>query len=221
MALPKPLLKVKKNVTKKPSTRKELGYERDHKTGRLKKPGTTKFNEKIEFTKEDKQRFVDFYKKKQKSLTDVGDNKINAQKLTNKRIYYNSKLEIMNAERNLKLKQAEKARTTSLRNRQMVTWTKKLNSLLMASGENITVKSINEQLIEKTYRNTLRKTKILQEGTPSKVSSLYAKTRSIVTNAFYSEIHRSIIPTEIKNMTPIQAKKFLVDISKRLEKQLI
>ena len=62
MAVPRLLLRLRKAVTGKRATPKELGYERDSKTGRLTKPGTKKFNEKIAFEKENKEILIKEYK---------------------------------------------------------------------------------------------------------------------------------------------------------------
>ncbi|HOW29466.1 MAG TPA: hypothetical protein PK685_02215 [archaeon] len=219
MAVPRLLLRLRKAVTGKRATPKELGYERDPKTGRLTKPGTKKFNEKIAFEKENKEILIKEYKKRVKNAKELRDKKIQEQKLIDRRLQLNKRLQLMKLERKYDLKNAERKRLNAIKKRQTKEWVNKLNRLLKISGKDLTVQKIHDKLVNKVYEKLAKKAEREQRGLFVKAPS-FSEVNRKVTGAFYSEIHKSVIPTEIKNMSPVQAIEFLEKIYKRVGRRL-
>lgn len=212
MAVLRPILALRKAITGKKATPKDLGYKRDPKTGRLTKPGTAAFNEKIEFVKADKKLLTDFYKKKMKNSRLESQEQMYEQKLIDRNKQYNNKLEIMRAERKLSLKNTEASRLASLKKRQITEWVRKLDSLLAVSKKG-TVHQIKEKLFQELFNKEIAAIKVSIADKSLQATKL-DYLHSLFTSDFYDVLHKSFIPTKLKEMSAKDAVKFIEDISK-------
>lgn len=211
----KPLLKLKRIIKGKRLTSTELGQERNPKTGRLEKPGTKAFNEKVAFQEDHNTGLLDLYKKKLKE----NPTEINEQKLIARKKQLNRHLDDIKRQREYDLKMAERNRLNSLNRRQLNYKISKINALLSLSPKKITVKSTLENLIEDIFDFRVRKAREKQKD------KLLIRTQSLlevsreISKAFYAEFDMAVSPTELKNMTSRDAQVLVSSISNKIRRR--
>lgn len=213
----KPLLKLKRLIKARPLTPTELGYKRDPKTGRLTKPGTDKFNEKISFVKEENAALVKAYKKRIKSAESLSDKKISEQKLIDRKRQIKTRLQLMELQRKQELKTAEKRRLIDLKKRQLKDWVRKLDVVLKNSKKG-TVQDIKEKLFQELFAkeiDQIKKRAILSKST----IKAYDYIHSEFTNDFYSELHKTYISTNLSTMSADSIIDFLRQLAIRIKRR--
>jgi hypothetical protein len=207
----KPLLKLKRIIKGRRLTSTELGYERNPKTGRLEKPGTRAFNEKVAFQEDHNTGLLDLYKKKLKE----NPTEINKQKLIDRERQLNRRLDDIKRQRDYDLKMAEDAIKRKHRNAKIL----KINALLSLSNKKITVKSTLENLSKEIYNFRLKKAKEKQKG------KLIIRTQSLldvsreISKAFYEEFDKAVRLIDSRNMTSRDAQVLVSSISNKIRRR--
>lgn len=208
----RPIAYLRKKITKKPNKPKQLGYERNSKTGRLEKPGTSAFNTKLELQKQERASLLKEYKRKEKK-----DPKINAQKTRDRKIQQDRKISDIKGERALNLEIAEKKRKTDLKKRQLKAWVGKVDSLLALSKKG-TVLEIKEKTFHEIFGveiDAIKKSFV----SPSLKKSRYNYLHELFTADFFSVFHKSFVPTNMENMSAKDAIYFIESVSKKAKQR--
>lgn len=232
----KPILTAKRLIKGRPLTASELGYKRQTKTvtpGKAKKwerpemagklyegltrPGQEKFNEKIEFTKGEKEDFVKLYKKKIRNANNQLSKDILEQKLQDRRNQYNNKLETIRDIRKREISRKEKARLADLKKRQLKDWIKKLDTVLKTSRKG-TVQEIKEKLFQELFAKEIDQIKKRAILSKSAIKA-YEYIHSEFTTDFYEELHKTYVPTNLSKMGADSISDFLRNLSIRIKRR--
>jgi len=213
---PKAFLALRKAITGKRATPEELGYERDPKTGRLQKPGTKAFNEKVKFTKEEQKALLKIYKKRLKE----DPTEINEQKLVDRKIQLNRKLEILKAQRQRNLEIVERHRKISLKKRQLKDWVKRLDSILAVSrkGSVQGIMEHNFKLLFGKELDVINKKAIYSKAEARKA---YEYIHNLYVSEFYSTLHKSFNSKKLGDMSAKDIVSLLNEISSQARKKNI
>ncbi len=216
MALLKPILALRKALTGKRAIPKELGYERDPKTGRLQKPGTKKFNEKVEFTKEEHKALLKIYKKRLKEEP----TKTNEQKLIDRKIQLDRKLRDIKDKRTYDLEIVERNRKISLKKRQLKEWVAKLDSILAVSrkGSVQGIMEHNFKLLFGKEIDVINKKAIYSKAEANKA---YEYIHNLYVSEFYSTLHKSFNSKKLGDISAKDIFDILNEISSQARKKNI
>jgi hypothetical protein len=215
----KPILAAKKLIKGRKLTSSELGYKRDPKTGRLTKPGTKAFNEKVSFIEEDNRSLLGEYKNRIQN-TSGQEKEINARKFIDRQKQLDRKLSDLKRQREHDLNVAERKRLQAIKKRRINYLIVSVDSLLKASGRKLTVSELKNRLVEKVYKKLDQKARAEQKGKLIVTVPSYFEVNKKVTAAFYSEIEKSVISVKLKNMTPEQTVKILDGIYTKVGTEL-
>ncbi|HRS42481.1 MAG TPA: hypothetical protein P5530_01215 [Candidatus Diapherotrites archaeon] len=169
---PRIYLKARKAITGKRAKPSELGYKRNPKTGKLTKPGTRAFNEKLAFTEQNRDLLLSEYrsriieaknaKKNAKSLSAHEQNKIDRQieiykqKIVDIEKKYNYEISNKKRQRTHDLEVAERRRLTAIKKRQLKYKISKIDALLSVSNKP-TINSTLQNLITDIFQYELKK----------------------------------------------------------------
>lgn len=215
----KPILAAKKLIKGRKLTSSELGYKRDPKTGRLTKPGTKAFNEKVSFIEEENRALLGEYKNRIQN-TSGQEKEINARKFIDRQKQLDRKLSDLKRQREHDLNVAERKRLQAIKKRRINYLIVSVDSLLKASGRKLTVSELKNRLVEKVYKKLDQKARAEQKGKLIVTVPSYFEVNKKVTAAFYSEIEKSVISVKLKNMTPEQTVKILDGIYTKVGTEL-
>lgn len=215
----KPILAAKKLIKGRKLTSSELGYKRDPKTGRLTKPGTKAFNEKVSFIEEENRSLLGEYKNRIQN-TSGQEKEINARKFIDRQKQLDRKLSDLKRQREHDLNVAERKRLQAIKKRRINYLIVSVDSLLKASGRKLTVSELKNRLVEKVYKKLDQKARAEQKGKLIVTVPSYFEVNKKVTAAFYSEIEKSVISVKLKNMTPEQTVKILDGIYTKVGTEL-
>jgi len=215
----KPILAAKKLIKGRKLTSSELGYKRDPKTGRLTKPGTKAFNEKVSFIEEENRSLLGEYKRRIQN-TSGQEKEINARKFIDRQKQLDRKLSDLKRQREHDLNVAERKRLQAIKKRRINYLIVSVDSLLKASGRKLTVSELKNRLVEKVYKKLDQKARAEQKGKLIFTVPSYLEVNKKVTAAFYSEIEKSVISVKLKNMTPEQTVKILDGIYTKVGTEL-
>jgi hypothetical protein len=215
----KPILAAKKLIKGRKLTSSELGYKRDPKTGRLTKPGTKAFNEKVSFIEEDNRSLLGEYKNRIQN-TSGQEKEINARKFIDRQKQLDRKLSDLKRQREHDLNVAERKRLQAIKKRRINYLIVSVDSLLKASGRKLTVSELKNRLVEKVYKKLDQKARAEQKGKLIVTVPSYFEVNKKVTAAFYSEIEKSVISVKLKNMTAEQTVKILDGIYTKVGTEL-
>lgn len=209
-----PIKPLKRIIKGRRLTATELGYERNPKTGRLEKPGTKRFNEKVAFQEDHNNALLDLYRQKIKeNPTDI-----NKQKLVDREIQLTRKLTDIKRQRAHDLAVAERNRFLSLKRRQLKYKVSRINSLLSVANKG-KVGIFLENLIDDVHKYKVRKAAENQKNKLlKKVPSLFEVSREI-TREFYNEFDKAVMPTELKDMNSRDAVILVDGICKRIKRR--
>jgi len=212
-------LRLKKKITQKPNTAKQLGYERNPKTGKLEKPGTRDFNARMELQKLESESLLKTYKKR----IDKEPTEANRQKLTDRQQQLDRKTNNIKTERELTLKNREKARRASLNKRQIENWVKKINSLLYLKDPKLSVNSMSRELYTKHAIKLEKKIESLAKSKRFAIGSVFVslKAKKLFKEILYSTLQRSIVPSEFKKMNSNDAHKLMEKILALTDQRII
>lgn len=222
---PRIYLKARKAITGKRAKPSELGYKRNPKTGKLTKPGTRAFNEKVAFTGQNRDSLLKVYEKKIKSLEKtVGankkeqmkidlDKKIYEQKITDLKLKYKRKISDLETQRTHDLEVAERRRLTAIKKRQMESWTKKLNTVLKASRKG-TVKEIMDTKFKDLFSQEIDIINKIAIYSKAEAKHAYESIYQTYVEDFNSVFHKGFKPTELKKMSADNIVDFLSEVSK-------
>lgn len=208
----KPIATIRKKITKKPNKPKQLGYERNQKTGRLEKPGTSAFNTKLELQKQERASLLKEYKKREKN-----DPEINKQKTRDRKIQQDRKISDIKRQRAFDLALAEKKRKTALKKRQLKAWIGKVDSLLALSKKG-TVLEIKERVFHEIFDveiDAIKKSFI----SPSLKRARYNYLHELFTADFFNVFHKSFVSTNLENMSARDAISFIENVSKKAKQR--
>lgn len=115
---------------------------------------------------------------------------------------------------------SEAKRLSALKKRQLTSWIKELNSILLKEGSKQSVEKIRKELYNKlrsdllSYfsKNSQAPVNVLQ------IKFLEIKSEKILNNVFYSVLHSEIKPTELKKMNSQKVVSFLEEVSSKTER---
>ena len=206
----KPLKKPKS----KSKTHIELGYERDPNTGRIIKPGTRKFNEKVAIHRDLKEPRIAFYKRR----AIENPTEVNIQKLVDARLQLKQEIGNMERDRKYDLDVIDAKRKRTLKKRQIEYKISKIDSLLLISN-NKTVSLFLKELANDIYKYKVRKAKEKQKGKLIKIIPSLKGVSKVVIREFYREFDKAVSPTELKNMTSRDAVILVDKICKGIKRR--
>jgi len=208
--MPLKLFKKKTPAEKFKASRERLGYKRIN--GKLTKPGTARFNEKVEFTTEEKNAIIDKYHQRYMEASGA-DKKIKENKIISKARQYNNKLDIIKDQRQREINRKEKNRKADLKKRQLKEWVRKLDSLLAVSKKG-TVNEIKEKLFQELFKKEIRSIK-LSLADKGLQAMRYDYLHRLFSTDFYNTLHSSFVPTNLERMSARDAINFIENISKK------
>lgn len=214
MAKPRILLKLRKAVTGKRATPKELGYERNPKTGRLTKPGAAAFNEKVQFTTLDKKLLLSEYNRRIKTANFKEDADIYRQKKIDRKKQYDRKIADLRIQRAHDKAITEKRRLADLKKRQLKDWIQKLDAVLKNSRKP-TVNEFKEKLFKELFTREIEGVRNKGITSSSRAKQAYEYLHNSFITDFYNELHRSYVPANISKMSAKNITEYLTQIAQK------
>lgn len=218
MTKPRLYLRIRKAITGKRATPSELGYKRNPKTGRLTKPGTLAFNEKVDFIKKDRNSLLSEYRRRKRTTTNPKEVSIYEQKIIDKRHQFNSRISNLKAEREHKIDVAESKRKAALRKRQIKDWTNKADAVLKISKQG-TVKEIMDGNFERLFAKEIKIINNIADYSVKEAKQIYSKMYKSFVSDFNYVFRKRFIPTELKNMSASDIVGFLSKVSSAARKR--